>query len=613
MQVPFIGKSPEQAEFEKIGHLLNERFESLKEDAAERLSRYQEYTAEYEAPRTAVVKGKVTDYGRKVTGEDLQRHHIPMPYSHAIVMKHAYRIAGRLPDLIAQRLDNSEYELYRSDLIEKLLYSVYESSDAEQQLAAGAHDGSLLGPACFEVYFDVGYDQPRFRSVNPRNVLVVNGVDDPHDFEACFYFWEVSVASFRAKYGGTELPDGTAVEQIKADNGRDKICIVQMTDRNARFRFAGGHLLEPPTPHNYGFTPYIVIPNLGPYRDVWGYGDYEFFRHVAAYFETVLSRQADVIRATANGAYLEKGTGQSPKAIKQVVQQGGVAPSREKGEVVAIQPAEFGTGFVEHVQLMRDAMNDLGFTPPASWGALGATSGSDRALQMAPQVELTALKQINWSAGLKRLNTMILKLIEDKSTGKSTYGGNKLKGAQITPFRIVINAAAEENYAITDSKGQPVLNPDGTPLQIPLNPAQLIDGNHCTRVQWERRLDRDDPEYVMTELNKFAQAAQSLHTTLANLGHESPEDEMKLIEQESERFPWLRSGLVALIVKQLEASANGDPSASGDLTSGLSSLFGSGGGGSGALNVDALNRGLNGSDNAGGSGPGPGGAKYGAA
>lgn len=610
-----IFPSPEEKDAAKLGHALSAEFNSLREDASERLSRYAEFTDEYERPRTAVIKGKVTDYGRAVQSQELQRHHIPMPYSHAIITKHAYRIAGRLPDLIAQRLDNSEYEMYTGDLKEKLLYSVYEESDAEQQFADAAHDGSLLGPGCFQVYYNPAYDQPRFRAVDPRHVLVVPGVDDPHDFEACYYFWEISVASFRAKYGMTPLPDGTDAHSIKTDNGTDKVCVVERWDRQTKVRMAGGHLLEPVTTHSYGFTPYVVIPNLGPYRDIWGYGDYEFFRHIAAYYETLMSRQADVIRATANGAYLEKGTGQSPKAVKQVIQQGGVAPSREKGSVEAIQPAEFGNGFVEHVSMMRDALNDLGFTPPASWGALGAASGSDRALQLQPQIELTALKQINWSAGLKRLNTMILKLIEQKSIGKSSYTGTKVRGAVSTPFRIVLNAAANEDYAITDSDGQPAVNPDGTAVKIPLNPKELIAGNYCTRVVWERRLDRDDPEFVLSELNKYAQAAQSLRTTLEHLGFENPEDEMDLIEAESERFPWVRSGMVELIKQQLSASAEGGggDAGGGDIPSGLGSLFGSGGGQTGALNTDALNRGLNGSDNAGGSGPGPGGAKYGAA
>ena len=238
---------------------------------------------------------------------------------------------------------------------------------------------------------------------------------------------------------------------------------------------------------------------------------------------------------------------------------------------------------------------------------------------MQPQIELTALKQINWSAGLKRLNTMILKLIEQKSIGKSSYTGTKTRGAVQTPFRIVLNAAANEDYAITDSNGQPVLNPDGTPVQIPLNPKDLIAGNHCTRVVWERRLDRDDPEFVLGELNKYAQAAQSLRTTLEHLGFENPEDEMDLIEAESERFPWVRSGMVELIKQQLSAAdqqggGGGGASPQGDLSGGLASLMGGGGGASGALNADALNRGLNGSDNAGGQSAGsPGGAKYGGA
>jgi hypothetical protein len=79
------------------------------------------------------------------------------------------------------------------------------------------------------------------------------------------------------------------------------------------------------------------------------------------------------------------------------------------------------------------------------------------------------------------------------------------------------------------------------------------------RFVWQNRIDPDDPAFVLAELNKFVQGAQSLETTLDRLGVQFPEDEMKRIEREAERFPWLRQGMIALVQAQIQAqNQNGE-------------------------------------------------------
>lgn len=596
---PFgIGLTDEQRDARKLADQLSEQFESLRQEQMSRLQRYQDVEDRYSRVREQ--SGiEVSDYGRIRKGEEKRRHYIPLPYEHAITMKHAYRIAGRLPDIVADRLDNGPLERYLASTKEKMLYSVYRHSDAEAEIAAGAQDASKHGSACFDVYWDHNANMPKFRAICPGQIIPIPGVDDPHSFSSVFYFWHVPLATFRAQYGDLELPTGETGLAVHPDSWNDNktVTIIEKVTPTTRTRFAGGQLLRAPIVHNYGFTPYIIIPNLGPQRNIWGYSDFEFYKDVVAYYESLMSRMADVIAATAGGAYIEKGTGRTSNEILTVLSEGGIAPSRKDGAVEPIGVPEFGTGTVEHLQMMREALNDLSSTPPASWGTLGASSGSDRALQLAPQAEMTALKQINWSAGYRRLNKMILTLIRDKTMGEVKFVGQHVRRHAITPFTITLNAT-QTNQPVEDPN---FVDEQGVPIPMPQTPAEVIGDNLGTQVVWERRLDRDDPEYILAELNKFQQGVQSLKTTLDHLGVENPEDEMKLIEEEADRFPWLRSGMIALIKESIAAQGQGDGgSGGGDLAGGLASLMNAGGGRSGAFNQDAMKRGLSGSANGGG-------------
>ena len=444
-----------------------------------------------------------------------------------------------MPDISCPRLDASPPEVYRADTKEKMLYASYGYSKAELQMMSGATDGSLHGAACFDLYWNSGRQLPRWRSISPGGVVVVEGVDDPHDFKRVYRYWRVSVAAFRAQYGGNDLPGGYTVNDVAADkDGKDVVTICEVNDGYTKMRFADGKMLFEET-IDYGFVPYFVIPNLGPLRMVFGYSDYEFYRGLVKYYEAALSRQADVLRGSSGGAYLDEGTGHSANVIKRILREGGVLPGRPNSKLTPIEVARQPDFTESHLSDVKTALKELSFTPDASWGTLGAaTSGTDRALQIAPQVELTALKQIHWTAGMQRINEGILRLIESKTTLTATYRGRQ--GSKRTPFNITISAAADAVADLVDSTGSSVIDPTTQEAYvIPDNPKDLIDGDYETEVRWQRRLDRDDPQWVLSRLNLYSQAAISLYTLLDELGYESPEDEIKLIEKEAERIPWL--------------------------------------------------------------------------
>jgi hypothetical protein len=236
----------------------------------------------------------------------------------------------------------------------------------------------------------------------------------------------------------------------------------------------------------------------------------------------------------------------------------------------------------------------LGFAPGAAWGEGGAQSGSDRGLQLGPLLELTGLKQLNWGGGLQRIAAMVFKMIEAKTAGSTRYYGAARRGAKRTPFGFAVGPDQTASIEPASPDGQAA-----TAQVATMDPRELIAGDYTMRFNWQARLDIDDPAYVASEINKFAQGVQSLRTTLERLGVDAPEDEIKLIEQEAEDHPWLRQGMIKLLEMQFanqQGQGGGNP---GDPTAAISgavdTMTGPGGGASGALNADALTGALAGS------------------
>ena len=244
----------------------------------------------------------------------------------------------------------------------------------------------------------------------------------------------------------------------------------------------------------------------------------------------------------------------------------------------------------KHSERGMEFLKMLSFTPDAAWGNGSAGSGSDRGLQLQPQLEYTAMKQMNWAAGLSRMFGYGFKMIERHMVGTNTYRGAKpgaVRGKEL-PFILTIGPDVAELEVADgeDGFGMPI------PVKLPRTPKELFGGDYTVRFAWRNRVDPDDPQYVMSETNKFKAGLQSMRTTLENLGVQAPEDEMKRLESEAKRFPWVNAGLVSLLMAQLRGNAQGTGGGAsfdqgGAIEGALGTMLGDGGGASGALNADA--------------------------
>ena len=548
---------------DEIDSFAAEYLQLLAEDTA-RIKRYTDYRAECEATRETQLDVNIgaTDYGRDVQRRDGERTRtrFNFPFGQALTVKHQYRIAGRLPDAIVDRRRETPEERHRSDTMEKIWRGVLRESQGDVQFADAAWDSSQVGAAPFQIYFDVKRDAPYFTAIDPAACLVVKGLDDPHDFQRVYRWWQVPLGAFLDRYKGAsfrgvEIPFG----DVRTDINR-QVTIVQMASKTRTLRFAvdsdkgigGFHIPLEEKEHRYGFAPYIVIPNLGPYRNVWGWSDYEFIREIARYIPVMFGREADVLAMVANGAYQAKGTKATPAQIRKILAEGGVIPTGREGEISPIDTAEMPAFSQSHAVAAFDILERLGFAPPAAWGAAGSSSGSDRGLQLQPMTELTSMKQKNWSAGLSRLGKMGFELIDRFQSEPRQVTGTYQRSAKSRSFNFLFGPGVPAQTPQNPASD----NPEDL-LSLPMNPTELFAGDHRIRFVWQNRIDKDDPAFVASELNKFAQGVQSLRTTLENLGVEAPEDEIKLIEQENEDHPWLRQGMIKLLELQMAADQQG--------------------------------------------------------
>ena len=583
----------------------NAQFQNLRAANADRVGRMEQYRKENNTVRDSRNDLQVfdlQDYGRRPRSDrsQPQKHNLPIPLGKATTVKHAYRISGAPFDMTVDTREDTVGERHRAEIMEKVAWATYKHSRGETTIASGAWDGSEIGTTVFDLYFSIEHNMACFRRIDPVGFYEVQGVDDPHDFECAYRTWEAPLATVIAQYSGKAdlVGNPVPVESIrssKKDGNIEMVEIVQKCDRNKVTRWVSGAdenttVLLHEYLHNYGFVPYVVIPNIGPYEDVWGFADYEFVRSLSAYIPQLLAREADVLRAVANGGMIERGTGQQPQTIKNVIQSGGVLASKRDGTVEPIQTPDMPAFHGDHVQQATNLFKMVGFAPDAAWGLPGSGSGTDRGLQLQPLLEYTGMKQMNWSAGMSRLYSMVFQMVEQKTTGSKTYSGTAAAGKvgqKGKPFKFLFGpGAAAKQVDETDAMGIP------SPVELPMTPKEVFDGEYGINVKWRNRIDPDDPQYVMSEMNKFTQGAQSLQTTLENLGVQAPEDEMRRIEKEAERFPWINNGMVALLKAQISQNAQGsgggnpgDPGA--DSADAMAAMMGGGGGPSGALNADA--------------------------
>jgi hypothetical protein len=501
-----------------------------------------------------------SDYGREYLGTGGgQNHDIRLPYIMATVMKHTHRAGSKVPDVRIERADQSVTEQWRQYALERYLAVCWGNSDGPVQLKDACWDGAMVGSYAFEVEYDIRRQIGCFYSRDPAGIVVVPDPVTIWPYARVYRSWTTPIAALVASYRGRNVNPfndeygPVSVEHLVPDEGgtdNARCTIHEVSTADYKLRWCGGvKLLE--YDHELGICPWVVGANIGPNRQIWGYGDVELMADAAIYFQSLMSKQADVVGFASRGAYMDTGTGQASAKVVDILKKGGVLPGREGAEVKPIETAAQPAFIDEHLDMAHRSMLEVGFTTTASWASsdgAAATSGNEGGMRLQPTVELARLKQVNLAWALARVNEIILRIAEKKilpEDGLAYRGNLPLPNGRTQPFKLKTGGVPDDTL--------PEQFRDIADTSLPT----AIDGNYETSIVFTDRLDMYDPQYALSELSKFTQGAQSLRTTLENLGCQDPDNEIGQIVKEAEQNPWMRQGMIALIKQQLDAQNQG--------------------------------------------------------
>lgn len=496
------------------------------------------------------------------------RHALRVCFAHKAAVQIVGRFMGELPQSRVMPRQETEQERWRAQALEQVLWATYGWSDALVQFQSAAWHGSVLGAGVFRVGWDIGTKRPWFRSVRPENVLIKFATGDGSEWEYACYAAERSLNSVARKYGLD--PGDLEPDRIEEGTGRRFVTVIDYWDDERHILTAGGRVLNgrdkegEGVKNSYGWIPYILVRNWGPVEYAWGLSDQEFFEGLSEYYNSLLSQHADSIRLYSNPPVFARQTGHSASDILEIFRAGGViASNKEKADLRVVQASGAPPEYQAQDQRMRLLLDAMSFAPPQ-----GGERTSAAALQeMGVGTEaLVALKKANWEVAQRLLNTRILQMVEKLAVGEVEFKGTLESGLRSRSFAMTLNDG--ESYPSKDELME-MADADGLSFDLTteelmesvravsqeLNYRKLVDGDYSTRIVWNNRTMKQDPQYQLMLLNRFSQGALSLRTLLEEVGIEDVEQEIQRIRQEAEEMPWLRPQVAEFMAKEREGLA----------------------------------------------------------
>jgi hypothetical protein len=289
-------------------------------------------------------------------------------------------------------------------------------------LLQAATNASVLGDAVLKVYVDAATQRVRLANVDPLQVFPTWAGDDPTQLLAMAltgrldaaeamerYSIEVSSAEFQAPSEGFAV--GTRSSHLET---------VEVWTASS-FRLIVGSRTVHEGPNPYGFIPFVHVPNLQPPNSPWGVSDLVDLIPLNRELNERMSDQADVIRYHADPPVVFRGVEEhsdlpvGPGTVWDLPRDADVSLLEWRGSTPALQ---------EHVERVLRALYEVTETPRTSFGDSGRLlSGVALETELQPLIQRTFRKRVGWSAGLRRLNRMLLQMSErlDPELGPGSF------------------------------------------------------------------------------------------------------------------------------------------------------------------------------------------------
>lgn len=466
------------------------------------------------------------------------RYSLTANYVRPTVDKTVQMLMGELPgiqvmppgtDPVARRVAEAE---------EALLYATWDVNGAARVFKRVAHNTVLLRRGLIYYWWDPSLNRVRFRSVAPDNFFPLY---DGEEIAECVLVSRRLTRALRASYPNLAakiVPDADTdavfdesrwmrvVDGVpdtidmtgagSAPSDRENVMLTGHTtvidwyDREGNWtRVMGAAVHSQKLAYGTSRVPVIEFVNNVPGDERDPSSEVEDIVELNMYADQLLSQQADIIRKYSNPTVIDKGTGQDPQTIRRTVQsEGGVLPIKRDGDLRFLNWEGTPPAIGEQWQRVMAAIYDLSGKPASAYGqTVTNQSGVMTNLALTPSVAVNAYKESLFGESLVMLNEDILRLYEQFSAGEAI----DVRGARP-------KAGGGPRFYEAQIMGRE------------------IAGWYKNRIKWPSALRTDDPVFVQNELQKMQSdpPAQSIYTTLENLGIEDVEAEIDRIRQQLE-------------------------------------------------------------------------------
>lgn len=467
-----------------------------------------------------------------------KRYTLTVNYIRPTVDKSVQLLLGQMPaiQVMPPGVDQTARDLAES--MEALLYHAWEYNDAPLAFRRIAFNMILTRRGLAYYWWDAKNKKPRFRSIAPDNFYPVY---DGEEIVECVIVSRRHTRTLKRAYPDLAdkiQPDGDGDDVFdearfaaRAAGGDNDVLdqkhpgyegargemtaqttVLDWFDRYGNHaRVMGEAYFKQKIDYGLNRVPVIEFPYNLPGDEREPRSEVNDLIDLNLYLDDLVSDAANVIRKFAHPTVLDKGSGVSPQVIANALQrEGGIIPIRKDGDIEFLNwqgtPADFPAQF-DRVQNM---IYDISGKPAASYGQSEANqSGVATNMALSPTTSSTEERSSIFGHHLMKLNESILAMYEKFMKGEEIdVRGRKPKRAGVT---------ASVYYKASIKGGD-------------------IGGWYYNRIRWPSALRTDDPVFVQNELAKMQASppAQSVYTTLENLGMEDSEMELDRIKEQLE-------------------------------------------------------------------------------
>lgn len=489
---------------------------------------------------------------------DGKRYTLTLNYIRSTVSKAVQLLLGQMPAIQVMPPGTEEDARRLAEAEEAILYATWDKNEAPKVFRRVAHNRALLRRGLLYYWWDATAKRVRFRSVAPDNFYPIY---DGEEIVECIIVSRRLTRALKRQYpklaskivsdneGDDVFDEGRWTRMVQGNvdilepggaSGSDirdplsgQTTVLDWYDKYGNWRRVMG---EASHKQNLGYgldsVPVIEFPNSLPGDEREPHSEIDDIVDLNLYVDQLVSQQADIIRRYANPTIIDKQSGQSAQQIRQTVQgDGGVLPIKRDGDILLLNWAGTAPDIANQFGRVMTAIYDLSGKPASSYGQLLSNqSGVATNMALSPATMTTEEAQSLFGLGLIQLNEAILTLTE-----------KFMKGQQIEIRQGAARGRAGTGWRFYD---------------VTITGSE-IGGWTKNRIKWPSALRTDDPIYVQNELAKAKgdasqPPAQSLYTTLENLGVEDVEAEIDRIKQQLED-PRLHPDRLQAAVKAAQA------------------------------------------------------------